>query len=184
MWKKREDEKLPASSGGTESSTMSPATPAIPSPAARTAVSAFGEVAKIGKSVSIKGELSGSEDLYIDGEVQGSIDLQGNGLTLGPNGRVRANIRAKSVVIHGKIDGNVHGSERVELKSSAIVVGDIATKRIAIEEGGFLRGKVELTREETRADAAAHPKPPAASPSSPALSSTAAIAPAAGERKK
>jgi cytoskeletal protein CcmA (bactofilin family) len=78
----------------------------------------------------------------------------------------------------------VHGSERVELKSSAIVVGDIATKRIAIEEGGFLRGKVELTREETRADAAAHPKPPAASPSSPALSSTAAIAPAAGERKK
>lgn len=183
MWKKREDENPPAPTGSSDR-TMSSGTPASAGPAVRTPASPWGEMAKIGKSVTLKGELSGSEDLYIDGEVQGSIDLHGNGLTLGPNGRVRANIRVKSVVIHGKVDGNVHGSEKVELKSSAVVVGDIATKRIAIEEGGFLRGKVELTREETKPDAAAHPRPPAASPAPPALSSTAAAAPAAGEQKK
>jgi cytoskeletal protein CcmA (bactofilin family) len=140
-------------------------------------------MANIGKSVTIKGELSGSEDLYIDGEVQGSIDLHGHGLTVGPNGRVRANIQAKSVVIHGKVDGNVHGSDKVELKSSAVLVGDIAAKRIAIEEGGFLKGKVELTRDEANAEVATQPKPAATVASSPGPG-VAVGTPAASEHKK
>src|SRR5436853_3391539 len=72
------------------------------------------DVAHIGKSVLVKGELSGSEDLYLDGEVEGSIDLQEHSLTIGPHGRVRANVKARDVVVHGKVDGNVHGTDRVE----------------------------------------------------------------------
>src|SRR5438105_9025171 len=93
------------------------------------------DVAHIGKSVLIKGELSGSEDLYLDGEVEDNILLKEHSLTIGPNGRVRANIQAKDIVIHGKVDGNVSGTDRVELKRSAVLTGDIATQRIVIEDG-------------------------------------------------
>jgi len=100
------------------------------------------EVAQIGKSVIIKGELSGSEDLYLDGEVEGSIELKQNAVTIGPHGRAKAKITAKSVVIDGKVNGNVFGSERVELRGAAVVNGDIVTKRIVIAEGAFFKGSV------------------------------------------
>ncbi len=118
-----------------------------------------GGLAQIGKSVFVKGELSGSEDLYLDGQVEGSIALKGNSLTVGPNGQIKGSVEAKSVVVQGKLEGNVLASERVELRKSAIVTGDITTQRIAIEEGAFLKGKVEVTRAEatrtevTRAEA-------------------------------
>lgn len=105
------------------------------------------EVAHIGKSVLIKGELSGSEDLYFDGEVEGSIDLSGHSLTVGPNGRLRAQVRANEIVVHGKVDGNLVGAERVELKRSAVMVGDIVTKRVIVEDGAFFKGKIEIQRE-------------------------------------
>ena len=113
------------------------------------------DVAHIGKSVLIKGELSGSEDLYLDGEVEGNILLRDHNLTIGPNGRVRANIQAKDVVVHGKVDGNVHGSDRVELKRSAVLSGDIATQRIVIEDGAFFKGAIDIKKEgksEARSD--------------------------------
>ncbi len=100
------------------------------------------EIAHIGKSVIIKGELSGSEDLYLDGEVEGSIELKQNSLTIGPNGRVKAKVSAKSVIVDGKVDGNVFGTERVEVRGSAVVTGDIVTKRIVIAEGASFRGSV------------------------------------------
>ncbi len=100
------------------------------------------EVAQIGKSVVIKGELSGSEDLYLDGEVEGSIELKQNAVTIGPNGKVKAKINAKSVVVDGKVTGNVFGSDRVELRGSSVVTGDIVTKRIVIAEGAFFKGSV------------------------------------------
>ena len=103
-----------------------------------------GEFAHIGKSVVIKGELSGSEDLYLDGQVDGSILLKGNNLTVGPNGQVKANVSAKGVIVQGKLEGNLQASDRVELRKSAIVMGDIATQRIAIEEGAYLKGKVQI----------------------------------------
>jgi cytoskeletal protein CcmA (bactofilin family) len=106
--------------------------------------------AQIGKSVVIKGELSGSEDLYVDGQVEGSISLKGNSLTVGPNGQVKASIDAKGVIVQGKLDGNIQASERVELCKSAIVNGDISTHRILIEEGAFLKGKVDIQRTETK----------------------------------
>jgi len=105
-------------------------------------------VASIGKSVLVKGELSGSEDLYLDGEVEGSIELRDHSLIVGPNGRVRANINARDVVVHGKVDGNIHGTERVELKKSAILLGDISTQRIVIEDGAYFKGAIDITKKE------------------------------------
>jgi cytoskeletal protein CcmA (bactofilin family) len=107
-------------------------------------------LAQIGKSVFVKGELSGSEDLYVDGRVEGSIALKGNSLTVGPNGQVKASVDAKGVIIQGKLDGNIQASDRVELRKSAVVNGDIATQRISIEEGAFLKGKVEINRTDSK----------------------------------
>jgi cytoskeletal protein CcmA (bactofilin family) len=181
MWKKREDEKTGA--WGESPNESSPA----PRPASSTAAAVGSrpapfESAKIGASVSLKGELFGSEDLYIDGAVQGKIELHGHTLTVGPNGRIHADITAKSIVIHGKVDGNVRGSDRVELKSSAVLAGNITAHRIAIEEGGYLQGKVELVAEEAKAEAA-----PAGKPAIGAAAATAAGAlrsPIAVEPKK
>jgi cytoskeletal protein CcmA (bactofilin family) len=106
-----------------------------------------GEFAHIGKSVVIKGELSGSEDLYLDGQVEGSILLKGNNLTIGPNGQVKANVDAKGLTVQGKLEGNCQASDRIDLRKSAVVTGDITTKRISIEEGAYLKGKVEITRD-------------------------------------
>jgi cytoskeletal protein CcmA (bactofilin family) len=109
-----------------------------------------GDFAHIGRSVVIKGELSGSEDLYVDGQVEGSIELRGNSLIIGPNGQVRANVNAKGVVVQGKLDGNIQASDRAELKKSAIAVGDISTQRIAIEDGAYFKGKVDIQKEGTK----------------------------------
>jgi cytoskeletal protein CcmA (bactofilin family) len=114
--------------------------------------SASTDVAHIGKSVVVKGELSGSEDLYLDGEVEGSIELREHHLTIGPHGRVRATVHARDVVVHGHLNGNVHGTERVELKKSAVLTGDILTKRIVIEDGAVFKGGIETQREAPKAE--------------------------------
>ena len=116
------------------------------------------DVAHIGKSVLVKGELSGSEDLYLDGEVEGSIDLQEHNLTIGPHGRVRANVKARDVIVHGKVDGNIVGTERVELKRSAVLVGDISTQRIVIEDGAFFKGAIDIKKDAKPAAKAEAPK--------------------------
>jgi cytoskeletal protein CcmA (bactofilin family) len=105
------------------------------------------ELANIGKSVVIKGEVSGSEDLYVDGAIEGSIDLRNHSLTVGPNGKVKASIIAKSIVVQGKVDGSLTASDRLDLRKSAVVTGDVTTQRIAIEEGAFLKGKVDIQKE-------------------------------------
>jgi cytoskeletal protein CcmA (bactofilin family) len=110
-----------------------------------------GEFALIGKSVVIKGELSGSEDLYLDGKVEGSIELRNHSLTIGPNGVVKANVTAKGVIVQGKLDGSVNASDRVELRQSAVVTGDLSTQRISIEEGALLNGKVDVQKEPGKA---------------------------------
>ena len=109
-----------------------------------------GEFAHIGKSVVIKGEVTGSEDLYLDGQVEGSIQLKGGNLTVGPNGQVKANVEVKGVVIQGKLEGNLNASDRVELRKSAIVTGDIATQRIAVEEGAYFKGKVDISKDSVK----------------------------------
>ncbi len=102
------------------------------------------DLAQIGKSVVIKGELSGSEDLYVDGSVEGSIALKGNSLTVGPHGQIKASVEAKGVIVQGKLEGNILSSDRVELRKTAVVTGDVTTQRISIEEGAYLKGKVDI----------------------------------------
>ena len=121
------------------------------------------DVAHIGKSVVIKGELSGSEDLHLDGEVEGSIDLKEHVLTIGPHGRVRANVTAREIVVHGKVEGNLNGSERVELKRSAVQVGDISTQRIVIEDGAYFKGAIDIRKEAAKPAQSARPAEPAKS---------------------
>jgi cytoskeletal protein CcmA (bactofilin family) len=100
------------------------------------------EMLLIGKSIAIKGEVSCDEDLYIDGQVEGAIDPKGNRLTIGPNGR-------------GEVEGNIQANERVELKRSAVVVGDIVTQRISIDEGACIKGSVDLRKELAKKELAA-----------------------------
>jgi cytoskeletal protein CcmA (bactofilin family) len=108
---------------------------------------ARGEMTFIGKSIVIKGELWCSEDLYIDGQVEGTIDPKGHRLTVGPTGRVKANVTACAVVVQGKLEGNIQASDRVDLKQSAVVMGDIATQRISIDEGAYFKGSVNIQKE-------------------------------------
>ena len=108
---------------------------------------ARGEMTFIGKSIVIKGEVSCGEDLYIDGQVEGSIDPKGNRLIIGPTGRVKANVTAGAVVVQGKLEGNIQASDRVDLKQSAVVMGDIATQRISIDEGVYFKGSVNIQKE-------------------------------------
>ncbi|HEX4650872.1 MAG TPA: polymer-forming cytoskeletal protein [Granulicella sp.] len=99
----------------------------------------------IGKSVSIRGEFSASEDLYLDGEIQGTISLPGNRLTIGPNARVQAEVRVRDVIVFGRLEGNIHASGRVELRQSAVMQGDIIASRLSIEENASVKGRIEIT---------------------------------------
>ncbi|HVO81172.1 MAG TPA: polymer-forming cytoskeletal protein [Terriglobales bacterium] len=138
------------------------------------------EFAHIGRSVVIKGELSGSEDLYVDGRVEGTIELQGNRLIIGPNGQVRANVNAKGVVVEGKLDGNIRASERAELKKSAIAVGDIFTQRVSIEDGAYFKGRVDIQRETAKPEIKAEVKSATAPPASAAVSAGTVVSTGSG----
>jgi cytoskeletal protein CcmA (bactofilin family) len=111
----------------------------------------------IGKSVVIKGELSGSEDLTIEGNVEGKIELRENILTIGPNGKIRAEVFAKAVVVLGEVSGNVTASEKVDIRDNGSVDGDIISPRVAIAEGAHFRGSVDMQRAGTKPAAAAAP---------------------------
>jgi cytoskeletal protein CcmA (bactofilin family) len=152
MWKssRREDEvTTPANEPATAGYPPAQAAPPPLRPAEPVRESSrSSEIATIGKSVVVKGELSGSEDLVVDGEVEGSIALRGQSLTIGPNGRVRANIEARNVILHGRVDGDIHASDRVELRKSASLSGDITTARISIEDGAFFKGTIDIQKPE------------------------------------
>jgi cytoskeletal protein CcmA (bactofilin family) len=97
--------------------------------------------------IVIKGAVSGSGNVYLDGELEGSVELPDGALTVGSEGRIRANLQARSIVVQGRVDGNLYGLERAELTKSATVVGDIYTPRIAIEDGAFLEGSVRVHKD-------------------------------------
>lgn len=108
--------------------------------------------ARLGQSIAIKGEISGKEDLFIDGKVEGTISLEAHQLSIGANGQVRANVSAGAVVIAGNLQGNVRATDRAELRKSAVVTGDIAARRVTIEDGAFLKGSLEIMRESAKLD--------------------------------
>ena len=105
-----------------------------------------GEQATIGKSLVVKGELTGSESLYIDGKVEGAINLPGNRVTVGRNGQVAANIVAREVVVLGKVRGNCQASDRVDIRSEGSLTGDVIAARISIEDGAFFKGGIDIRK--------------------------------------
>jgi cytoskeletal protein CcmA (bactofilin family) len=133
----------------------------------------------IGKSVVIKGELNGSEDLTIEGQVEGKIELRQNVLTIGPNGKIKAQVFAKSVIILGEVTGNVTATEKVDIRDNGSVDGDIAAPRVAIAEGAHFRGSIDMQRTGTGAKAS---ESKAEHKSVPASSSSQAAQPAAAAR--
>ncbi len=126
-------------------SIENPLTAARPSSAAPSAV-VTGEQATIGKSLMVKGEVSGSESLYIDGKVEGSINLPGNRVTVGRNGQVAASVSAREIVVLGKIRGNCQASDRVDIRSEGSLTGDVIAARISIEDGAFFKGGIDIRK--------------------------------------
>jgi len=128
------------------------------------------DIVNIGKSVVIKGELNGSEDLTIEGHVEGTIQLRDHVLTIGPNGRIKAQVFAKSVIVLGEVTGNVTASDKVDIRDNGSVDGDIISPRVAIAEGAHFRGSVDMQRKPGQAapkpeiKAAVAEKPAAAAP--------------------
>ena len=102
------------------------------------------ERATIGRSLIIKGEVSGTESLYIDGRIEGTVEFAGHHVTIGDNGSVAANIRAREVVILGKVQGNIECTDRVEIRSEGSLSGDVVTQRISVEDGAILEGSVQV----------------------------------------
>src|SRR5262249_47362771 len=127
-----------------------------------------------GKSVFVKGDITGNEDVYVDGQVEGAIQLPGNSLTIGPNGRVHANITARNLIVGGSLDGNIQVTERTEFRRTAVVNGDVQSKRIAIEEGAYFNGKLEIVPE---SKPQASPAIAAAATSGPSITSVTSSEP-------
>ena len=123
------------------------------------------DLVNIGKSVVIKGELSGSEDLTIEGQVDGKIELKEHALTIGPNGKIKAQVFAKSVIVLGEVNGNVTATDKVDIRDGGSVDGDIVSPRVAIAEGAHFRGSVDMQR---KAAAPAPAPAPAVKPAPPA----------------
>src|SRR5262249_4600968 len=148
MWKPtNQPTNTPARPGETERPSMSPtATPSSEPSAPRPISTSNADQATIGKSLVIKGEVTGSESLYIDGRVEGSINLSGNRVTVGRNGIVSANINAREIVVLGKVRGNLTASDRVDIRSDGSLTGDVVAARISIEDGAFFKGGIDIRK--------------------------------------
>jgi cytoskeletal protein CcmA (bactofilin family) len=155
MWRKEEPKSqgvaepvMPPSVAVPQSSAGSPAPiPAVGSPLPVSPRA----VACITQGIRIKGEITGKEDLFVDGSLEGKLDLGNASCTVGPNGKVKADISAREVIVRGNVDGKVDGTERVQLWNTGRVTGEVRTERLAIEDGAILRGKVEAGKPRGRA---------------------------------
>jgi len=164
MWKRDEGVK------GSQPAPTAPApahqpvsTAPVPQPESRRIER---DVVNIGKSVVIKGELNGSEDLTIEGHVEGKIELKDHVLTIGPNGKIKAQVHAKSVIVLGEVNGNVTATEKVDIRDGGSVDGDIVSPRVAIAEGAHFRGTVDMQRKAASAQQTQAVKPAAAATAS------------------
>ena len=156
MWKRDEAVRQPAVPTNEPAAVAAPTAPAQ-TPRPDVTRSQMGrDIVNIGKSVVIKGELNGSEDLTIEGHVEGKIELRDHVLTIGPNGKIKAELFAKSVVVLGEVIGNVSASEKVDIRENGSVEGDITSPRVAIAEGAHFRGAVDMAN---KSKAAVGPRP-------------------------
>jgi cytoskeletal protein CcmA (bactofilin family) len=139
--------------------------------------------ATIGKAVKIVGQIYSKEDLYVDGEIEGTVEALEHKLTIGPHGTVHAGIKAREVVALGNITGNVEASDKIEIHKEAKLVGDIRTSRIIIEDGAYFKGSIDIVKPEP-AKPPAKPTPPAHAPAPAAAASSAALPFGAPEVKR
>lgn len=147
MWKPTQSG--PSSPAPTpEPIRQTPPAPSVEPTRPAAASSSSGEQATIGKGLFIKGEITGSESLYIDGKIEGTINLPGNRLTVGKNGQVNAAINAREIVVLGKVRGNVSATDRVDIRAEGSLTGDVAAARISIEDGAFFKGGIDIKKPE------------------------------------
>jgi len=183
MWNKRKEEEYPpkpAAAPAPAASHVKENAPVSTNPTpSHTATDSRGP-AVIGKSVMIKGQIFSREDLTIDGEIDGSVELHEHRLTVGPNGKLQAGVKAREVVVLGTIHGNVEASDKIDIRKDAKLVGDIKTARIVIEDGAYFKGSIDIARPEIGKPAApSQPKPasavtPGANVPAPAATTAAA----------
>ena len=152
MWKKEDGKssavpEISTTPAGTPSAPAQSAPPVNESPATSASLPVSPRAAAcISQGIRIKGEVTGSEDLFVDGLVDGKLTLANGSLTIGPNGQVKADVTAREVIVRGKVEGKVSGRDKVQLWSTGQVNGEVQTERLAIEDGASLRGKVEAGR--------------------------------------
>ena len=169
MWK-RDEAVRPPSGQPTAAAPQPPAPTQAGAPGPRPSEATRQlekDIVNIGKSVVIKGELNGSEDLTIEGHVEGTIQLKEHVLTIGPNGRIKAQVFAKSVIVLGEVTGNVTASDKVDIRDNGSVDGDIVSPRVAIAEGAHFRGSVDMQRKPGAAPQAQAAKPAAPQAAAP-----------------
>jgi cytoskeletal protein CcmA (bactofilin family) len=157
MWKPTNQPQTPGRPAEPERPTTTPSMPVMSSGsshtpttsepvASRPLATTTADQATIGKSLVIKGEVTGSESLYIDGRVEGSINLSGNRVTVGRNGVVSANVNAREIVVLGKVRGNLTASDRVDIRSDGSLTGDVIAARISIEDGAYFKGGIDIRK--------------------------------------
>jgi cytoskeletal protein CcmA (bactofilin family) len=187
MWNKRKEEEYPPKPANTPAPPVNQPRenpPMSTAPATAHAPESRGP-AIIGKSVMIRGQIFSREDLTIDGEVDGSVELQEHRLTVGPHGKLQAGVKAREIVVLGTIHGNVEATDKIDIRKDAKLVGDIKTARIVIEDGAYFKGSIDIARPDVKPVAAA--QKPAASTPAPAANAAAASGPStpvAGELKR
>ena len=147
MWNKTPEEQTAPKPAAPRLATPTPLQ-AAPTPTAQPS-----RGGTMGPSMTVKGEVYSREELYVDGEIQGSIELQ-HRLTVGPNGKIRATIKAREVVLHGSIQGNVQAVEKIIIREKGSLVGDIKTAGIVIEDGAYFKGSIDITKVESAKEAA------------------------------
>ena len=176
MWKRDEAVRPPQPTAAPTPSHVPEATPVRTEP---TRQHQERDMVNIGKSVIIKGELSGSEDLTIEGQVEGKIELRQNILTIGPNGKIKAQVFAKTVVVQGEVTGNITATERVDIRDAGSVDGDLSAPRVAIADGAHFRGAIDMQKggaPKAAGDGKAADVKPASPPATaPASTSTPAV---------
>jgi cytoskeletal protein CcmA (bactofilin family) len=180
MWNKRKDEDVrqPAAPAPLPADITREPAPVAASPARPAAATEVRGVAAIGKSVIIKGQILAREDLYLDGEMEGTVEVPEHRLTIGPHAKLQASIRAREVVVLGSVNGNVEAIEKMDIRKDARLIGDIKTGGIVIEDGAFFKGSIDIVRPEP----GKQPRQPQPQPQAQAVPLAAAPAVAGDKR--
>jgi len=153
MWKKSEPEETrPRSNPGPQTAQTQPVQPQ-PEHTVRNPAPQLKEKAMIGPSIAFKGELSGEEDLLIEGRVEGKIDLPRHSITVGKSGRIKADVYAKVIIVEGEVEGNLFGEEQLVLRQSSTVRGNIIAPRVSLEDGANFKGSIDMSSKERTAPA-------------------------------